>query len=91
MSWLNPSPEMRLAHAAVKDAVTSGRMTRQPCEVCGLTPGLTIPSPVQRAIQRVVAHHDNYSEPLVVRWLCLSHHAAHHWQLRKEAARDRAA
>lgn len=39
-------------------------LERQPCEVCG-NPD-------------VVAHHDDYTKPLEVRWLCRSHHAKFH-------------
>lgn len=52
------------ARFAVQAAVKAGRMLRQPCEVCGaaMTHG----------------HHDDYSKPLEVRWLCPEHHKAHH-------------
>lgn len=36
------------------------RLTKQPCEVCGET--------------EVEAHHEDYSKPLNVRWLCRQHH-----------------
>lgn len=57
-------PTLRVRHIArwkVTRAVKSGRLVKQPCEVCGLT-----------AVQ---AHHDDYSKPLDVRWLCITHHA----------------
>lgn len=38
-------------------------LERQPCEICG---------------RRAEAHHDNYSKPLEVRWLCKQHHAELH-------------
>lgn len=52
------------AHYTVKNALRDGRLTRQPCEVCGLPHG--------------EAHHDDYSKPLEVRWLCKAHHRAAH-------------
>lgn len=55
----------RRAHHAVEQEVRMGRMTRQPCEYCGST-------------EQVHAHHDDYSKPLDVRWLCVSHHRKHH-------------
>ena len=57
-------PEKKAAHYAVGNAVRDGRLTPKPCEVCGST--------------KVQAHHDDYSRPLDVRWLCFVHHMAHH-------------
>lgn len=45
-------------------AVKTGKLIPQPCEVCG--------NP------RVEKHHDDYSKPLEVRWLCSMHHHRHH-------------
>lgn len=49
-------PEKSIAHRAVRAAVLSGRLTRGPCEECGES--------------ETHAHHDDYSKPLDVRWLC---------------------
>lgn len=57
-------PEVKVAHHAVEWAIERGELTRQPCEVCGAT--------------RVDAHHDDYSRPLDVRWLCRGHHLQIH-------------
>lgn len=54
------SPEKSRARKAVRRAVDSGKLTKLPCETCGST--------------RVEAHHDDYSKPLDVRWLCFKHH-----------------
>lgn len=54
----------RAAVFAVNGAIKRGDMERQPCEVCGVSPAQ--------------AHHDDYSKPLDVRWLCTLHHAEHH-------------
>lgn len=54
-------PERRSARQAVYRAVMSGRLVRQPCEVCGATV--------------THAHHDDYAKQLEVRWLCPTHHA----------------
>lgn len=62
-------------HAArekVHQAILSGALVRQPCEVCGVEPAH--------------AHHDDYGKPLDVRWLCVPHHAQHHARERREAA-----
>ena len=49
-------PEKFAARWAVRSAIRSGTLVRQPCEICGSTD--------------VHGHHDDYSQPLVVRWLC---------------------
>jgi hypothetical protein len=51
-----------------KRAIKYGRLIKNPCEKCG---GL-----------KVDAHHDDYSRPLDVRWLCRKHHIEHHVDLR---------
>ncbi len=48
----------------VKKAIVHGDLVRQPCEVCGA--------------DKAHGHHDNYDEPLTVRWLCSRHHIRHH-------------
>lgn len=40
--------------------IKRGKLIPQPCEVCG--------NP------EVQSHHDDYSKPLQVRWLCRVHH-----------------
>lgn len=49
---------------AVEKAIRKGKLNRGVCEVCR--------SP------EVEAHHDDYSKPLVVRWLCDQHHTGTH-------------
>ena len=55
-------PEKRLAYRKVLRAIASGELVRQPCEICGA--------------EKVQAHHEDYSRPLDVIWLCSLHH---HW------------
>ncbi len=45
-------------------AVQKGRIIKLPCEVCGDV--------------RSQGHHDDYSKPLEVRWLCQKHHKELH-------------
>ena len=69
-----PSPEQaqkRRARSLTRSAIRWGRLMPLPCEVCGVEP--------------VEAHHDDYSKPGEVRWLCREHHLAHHAALRKAA------
>lgn len=58
------NPEKCKARAAFKWAVKSGKITRQPCEVCGAPKG--------------EGHHDDYSKPFEVQWLCRKHHMELH-------------
>lgn len=54
------------AHRILRNAVLTGAVVRPiACESCGL-------------ICRADAHHDDYSLPLAVRWLCRKCHVAHH-------------
>lgn len=46
------------------NAIRDGRLVRGSCEVCG--------------DKNSQAHHDDYSRPLDVRWLCESHHKEWH-------------
>ena len=67
LRWEARSPERRRAGNLVQAAIRNGVLVRGPCEVCG-------------DHIRVDAHHDDYSKPLAVRWLCRSHHKQHHNQ-----------
>jgi len=64
------SPKKFLAHSAVRYALETDRLVKSPCEICGS--------------RQTEAHHDNYSRPLDVRWLCRRHHADLHTRSRKE-------
>lgn len=57
-------PEKDDARRRVRLAVRAGKLIRLPCEVCGET--------------KSEGHHDDYSKPLDVRWLCRAHHVEHH-------------
>lgn len=56
-------PDKHKAHGIVRRAIRKGALKPQPCEKCGA---------------KAQAHHDDYSKPLDVRWLCVKHHAEHH-------------
>lgn len=63
-NWRRANPDRYLSHVAVQKALTQGKLVKGPCEVCG---------------SRIVdAHHDDYSKPLAVRWLCRRHHSRLH-------------
>lgn len=52
------------ARKALWNALKRGEIVREPCEVCGAT--------------TVDGHHEDYSKPLEVRWLCRTHHMKIH-------------
>lgn len=49
---------------ATHKAAARAGLVQQPCEVCGVSPA--------------VMHHEDYSKPLEVRWLCHKHHQRLH-------------
>lgn len=60
------NPEKVQARQKCRKAVKAGKLTRLPCEGCGTT-------------QNVHGHHEDYSKPLDVRWLCMGcHYILHH-------------
>jgi len=61
------------AHDLVEKAVARGELKRaEHCECCGKKP-----DPFADGRSAVQAHHDDYNEPLAVRWLCQPCH--HEW------------
>lgn len=61
--WRRANLDKATAWAKVERAIRAGRLVRQPCEVCG---------------NKAHAHHEDYTKPLDVRWLCPLHHKAAH-------------
>lgn len=72
IQWRKDNPDAYRAQTAVGNALRDGRLTKGPCEVCGSAD--------------VHGHHDDYSKPLVVRWLCPLHHQRHHAAEKLEAS-----
>lgn len=58
--WRLKNPEGYKAHTAIGNAIRDGKIARMPCEVCGN--------------KMSHAHHDDYSKPFDVKWLCALHH-----------------
>lgn len=68
-----PLDEAKLsARDKVRVAIRNGSLVRKPCEVCGEP--------------RTHAHHEDYSRPLDVRWLCPVHHGLEHRRVFAETA-----
>ena len=69
-NWRKRNPEKSSAHKKVSIAIANGKIQKAPCEVCGNTESQ--------------AHHDDYSKPLDVRWLCAEHHSEHHREVNRQ-------
>jgi len=67
-AWANENADKKRAHIAVGNALRDGRLIKQPCERCG-------------KIEHVQAHHDDYSKPFDVMWLCTTHHGERHREI----------
>jgi hypothetical protein len=63
----------RPARVAVSNALRDGRLTKGPC--CLESPDCR--GPIQ-------AHHDDYTKPLEVRWVCRGHHSDLNREFRAE-------
>ena len=63
-------PERYAVRRIVRDAIQDKRLIKKPCKKCGV-------------IEKVHGHHENYSKPLDVVWLCPAHHSALHRERRQ--------
>lgn len=63
---LHSHSQKTLARKKLRNAVVQGKITQKPCEQCG--------------DKKSEAHHEDYSKPLEVTWLCRKHHTAIHHQ-----------
>lgn len=69
--YKRPLPRFKLrARQKVFEALRSGKLVRQVCEV-------------PRCTELGEGHHPDYEKPLDVRWLCRSHHLELHEELKK--------
>jgi hypothetical protein len=66
--WWAKNKDRQRVKDAVKYALKTGKLVRKPCEVCNVVPAQ--------------AHHEDYSKPLEVVWLCRKHHTERHVTLR---------
>lgn len=69
--YQDANPERRKAHILVGSAIKSGKLKVKPCERCGFAFG-------------VQAHHEDYSKPLEVVWLCTPCHGERHREINAE-------
>ncbi len=68
-AWRLRNPDKTAAHQAVKKAIRAGTLVRGACEDADQGPCTSGP---------VEAHHPDYSQPLMVVWLCRGHHKRRH-------------
>lgn len=67
------SPNRQRAYGALKRAIAQGRITKpKVCEKCGRNPGVASDG---RSLLH--GHHDDYSRPLDVLWICNKCHKRH--------------
>ena len=59
--------EIRIPHRILHEAIRNGSIIRLPCEKCGDV--------------KSHGHHEDYSKPLEVSWLCQKHHRRRHAEL----------
>lgn len=67
-AWRKKNPEAARAQAALSYALKSGALGR----------GSQCDQADDSCCGELSAHHDDYSKPLEVRWLCRSHHSRYH-------------
>ena len=61
-------PNKKYAHQLISDYIRNGWLTKKSCEKCGEI--------------KAEAHHEDYSKPLDIQWLCKKCHMARHKELR---------
>jgi len=67
IKWQLSNKDKKQVHRIVQQAIKSGQLIKQPCEVCSSI--------------RSEAHHEDYNEPLEVNWLCRKHHQVRHKEI----------
>ena len=70
--YIVANPDKHQAHMLLNQAVRRGDIQRKPCNVCG--------NPI------VEGHHEDYTKPLEVIWLCRKCHCNHHKERRQNVA-----
>lgn len=79
VNYLKKNPDKHKAYYTVYNALKSGRIAKGPCKICGST-------------EDIHAHHEDYSKPLEVEWLCRGCHMLWHqllteWKHQEESGR----
>lgn len=66
--------EQKLKHrvrSLTRSYIKAGILIKEKCEIC-------------RTMKNIEAHHDNYTKPMDIRWLCRKHHREHHRNLKEQ-------
>ena len=66
-NWRAQNPQKRKAQLLLRQAVYKGKIKKGPCEF-----------PPPHSTGFIHGHHDDYSKPLEVRWVCALHHKQIH-------------
>lgn len=74
--WAARNPDKRRAQLQLQYMVKKGRIVKQPCARLARG-GCSGP---------INGHHEDYSKPLDVVWLCAAHHSQRHREMAKEGA-----
>lgn len=74
MTWRERNRDKRRAHIILGNAIREKKIVPQPCERCGFALG-------------VHGHHEDYSKPLDVIWLCKKCHGQRHREINAERRR----
>jgi ribosomal protein S27AE/uncharacterized protein YlaI len=72
--YRNNNPEKKKAHSLVQTAIRNGSIIKQQCLVCGDS--------------NSHAHHDDYTKPLEIKWLCHIHHMELHSMLKAREGKE---
>jgi hypothetical protein len=68
--WLTKNKEKRAANIIVGNAIRDGKLIPKPCARCGK--------------KKTHAHHEDYTKPFKVTWLCTKHHGERHREINEE-------
>lgn len=63
--WEEKNPAKRHAQTLINNLLRANKISKQPCEEC-------------KSTTYIHAHHDDYSKPFDIRWLCAAHHSQWH-------------
>ncbi|RKZ99055.1 MAG: hypothetical protein DRQ46_00065 [Gammaproteobacteria bacterium] len=71
ISYRKKYPEKYIAKIKTGNAMRNGKLIKQPCVKCGST-------------ENINAHHEDYSKPLEIIWLCRFHHGERHREINEQ-------